>query len=112
MRSPALAVLILIGAFFAWYTHDRWWPSFRGTVKSAGQHIPESVRPGWVDNTETVYKWQDETGKWHVSNEPPRGVTNYQTERVQLDKNIIPPPDSKKKETRTRPGKRARKDYR
>ena len=110
MRSPVVAVLLILAAFFAWYTHDSWLPLLRGAVETAGKPIPESVRPGWVDNTETVYKWTDAQGKSHVSNEPPKGVTNYQTERVQVDKNIVPPPPDKN--SNAHPGKRARKDYR
>lgn len=107
-QSPLPWLLLIIAGFFAWYTHDHWLPSLRGTIESAGEYVPEAVRPGWVDNTERIYKWKDAEGKWHVSNEPPKGVTDYQTERVAVDENIVPAPRKKKDSS----SQRARKDNR
>jgi len=105
MRSPVPWLLLIIAVFFGWYTNDYWLPSVQGLMKSVGRHVPETIRPGWIDNTETVYKWKDAQGKWHVSNEPPKGVSNYEAERVSLDDNVLPPPGSEKK-TRVRPARK------
>jgi len=37
----------------------------------------------------TVYKWQDASGNWHFSNEPPPDNTPYQTTKVDPNANLI-----------------------
>ena len=60
---------------------------------------PESL-PKWAAKTPigqqlqttTVYKWQDESGRWHVSDQPPPAGTKYQVEDYGRDINILPLP--------------------
>jgi hypothetical protein len=42
--------------------------------------------------TTTVYKWQDASGRWHVSDRKPPGVTDYQAEEYTRDRNVLPLP--------------------
>ena len=37
-----------------------------------------------------AYKWQDEHGSWHVSDQPPPDGTPYQTITVRSDTNVMP----------------------
>jgi len=77
-----LAVLLALGAtatYFAYY--------------------PERM-PAWVGKTPigrelqstTVYKWQDPTGAWHVSDQPPPAGVSYQEESYARDANVLPLP--------------------
>lgn len=60
---------------------------------------PESL-PEWAARTSigqqlqttTVYKWQDATGNWQVSDQPPPPGTRYRVERYSHDANVLPLP--------------------
>ena len=60
---------------------------------------PESL-PEWVTRTSigrdlqttTVYKWQDASGAWQVSDQPPPAGTEYQLEKYTRDTNVLPIP--------------------
>jgi hypothetical protein len=59
---------------------------------------PESL-PEWATKTTvgrqlqttTIYKWQDASGGWHVSDQPPPSGTKYQIEKYSRDTNVLPP---------------------
>ena len=59
---------------------------------------PESL-PEWASKTKvgrdiqttTIYKWQDKSGAWHVSDQPPPKGTDYQVEKYARDTNVLPP---------------------
>lgn len=42
--------------------------------------------------TTTVYKWQDASGKWHISDQKPAGNPNYQEGQYTRDTNVLPLP--------------------
>jgi hypothetical protein len=42
--------------------------------------------------TTTVYKWQDASGAWQVSDQPPPPGTEYQVEKYTHDTNVLPLP--------------------
>ena len=44
--------------------------------------------------TTTFYKWQDASGNWQVSDQPPPPGTEYQIERYSQDANVLPLPPS------------------
>lgn len=58
---------------------------------------PESL-PEWATRTTvgrglqttTVYKWQDATGAWQVSDQPPPAGIDYQVEKYTRDTNVLP----------------------
>jgi hypothetical protein len=60
---------------------------------------PESL-PEWATKTSigrnlqttTVYKWQDTSGAWQVSDQAPPADTEYQVERYTRDTNVLPLP--------------------
>ncbi len=60
---------------------------------------PESL-PEWAKRTSigrdlqttTIYKWQDASGRWHVSDQPPPAGTKYETEGYARDTNVLPLP--------------------
>ena len=60
---------------------------------------PESL-PEWATKTSigrdlqttTVYKWQDASGTWQVSDQPPPAGTEYQVEKYTRDINVLPLP--------------------
>ena len=47
--------------------------------------------------TTTVYKWQDASGRWHVSDQRPATGVEYRTEEYTHDTNVLPlPPELQK----------------
>jgi len=38
----------------------------------------------------TLYKWQDESGQWQVSDNPPTDDRDYETLQFRSDTNIVP----------------------
>ncbi len=42
--------------------------------------------------TTRVYKWQDASGQWHVSDQPPPAGMEYRTEDYSHDTNALPLP--------------------
>jgi len=60
---------------------------------------PESL-PEWATKTSlgrnlqttTVYKWQDASGAWQVSDQPPPSGTEYKVEKYTRDTNVLPLP--------------------
>ena len=61
--------------------------------------FPESL-PEWAAKTSigrdlqttTVYKWQDASGAWQVSDQLPPAGTEYQVEKYTPDANVLPLP--------------------
>ena len=60
---------------------------------------PEAVND-WLRDKEIIdtpkvtriYKWQDEQGKWHVSDSPPKEGVTYEMRDYRSDENILPLP--------------------
>ncbi|MCP5443530.1 MAG: DUF4124 domain-containing protein [Chromatiaceae bacterium] len=60
---------------------------------------PESL-PEWAAKTPvgrdlqttTVYKWQDASGAWQISDQPPPAGTRFQVEKYTYDTNVLPLP--------------------
>lgn len=60
---------------------------------------PERL-PDWAARTELgqelqttrVYKWQDASGAWHVSDTPPSGGVDYSMQEYNSDDNVLPLP--------------------
>lgn len=42
--------------------------------------------------TTTVYRWQDASGAWHVSDRPPPPGTDYEVQGYARDTNVLPVP--------------------
>ncbi|NIP71942.1 MAG: DUF4124 domain-containing protein [Gammaproteobacteria bacterium] len=40
----------------------------------------------------TVYKWQDEQGNWHVTDEPPPLGVEHREQKYRHDTNVLPAP--------------------
>lgn len=59
------------------------------------EHMPEwaaKTTLGRELQTTRVYKWQDASGQWHVSDQAPPVGTEYQTEDYSHDTNALPLP--------------------
>lgn len=60
---------------------------------------PERL-PDWAARTELgqdmrttrVYKWQDASGAWHVSDTPPADGTEFTEQKYHSDDNVLPLP--------------------
>jgi len=51
----------------------------------------EAINPDTVLNkTTALYKWQDKTGQWIVSDTPPSDDTPYKTLRYNRNPNVVP----------------------
>jgi len=79
-----------------------WWLLVIGGLGAvAGYYYlhPEAL-PRWAAKTELgrelqttrVYKWQDASGAWHVSDQPPPDGTPYQQESYTHETNVLPLP--------------------
>lgn len=68
-----------------------------GLVAGYLYYNPEQRRE-WFDGTPLapaatvtyLYKWQDSTGAWHVTDEPPPHGTQYELLELHSDTNIMP----------------------
>jgi hypothetical protein len=78
----AIVLLVGLGAAAAYYyLHPEKLPQWAAQT-SVGREL----------QTTTVYKWQDGSGAWHVSDEPPPAGTDYQAEQYSRDVNVLPLP--------------------
>ena len=75
--TAALIAIGVIGGYF--YLHPESLPDW-ATKTSIGREL----------QTTTVYKWQDESGNWHVTDQPPPADIDYQVERYDRDTNVMP----------------------
>ena len=63
------------------------------------QQNPEQL-PDWAARSEfgrdlqttTVYRWQDSSGAWHISDRKPGEGVDYREERYSRDANVLPLP--------------------
>jgi hypothetical protein len=63
------------------------------------QQNPEQL-PDWAARSElgrdlqttTVYRWQDASGAWHISDRKPEESVDYREERYSRDANVLPLP--------------------
>jgi hypothetical protein len=73
-----------------------------GVVGAAAYYFvanPEQL-PEWAARTEIgqemqstrVYKWQDASGAWHVSDTPPPDEAEYSVQEYNRDTNVLPLP--------------------
>lgn len=62
--------------------------------------IPQTINPTETsqqprdDNETKVYKWQDQAGEWHFSNEPPPAGISSSVKIYRSDVNITPAPSA------------------
>ncbi len=70
-----------------------------GAIAAYFMLYPEEM-PEWAAQTgvgrqmqtTTVYKWQDASGEWHVSDQPPPAGTEYEVQGYARDTNVLPLP--------------------
>ena len=64
------------------------------TVQSWFKASSVAKSPNSDENETTVYKWQDKSGEWHFSNQPPPAGTSSSVKKYRSDTNITqaPPP--------------------
>jgi hypothetical protein len=77
----ALAVGGVAATGFYYYTHPENLPEWAART-SLGRQM----------QTSTVYKWQDNSGHWHLSDQPPPSDVPYQTDQYTHDTNVLPLP--------------------
>lgn len=84
-KGRFLWAIVLLGGLAAaavyYYLHPEELPQWAAQT-SVGRDL----------QTTTVYKWQDASGAWHVSDEPPPTDTDYQAEEYNRDVNVLPLP--------------------
>lgn len=75
-----LALLLVVGGLLAW-----WWLNPASAPYWAKERLP------WLFVTETtLYRWQDENGHWHVTDQPPADRP-YEVVEYRSDANVLPP---------------------
>jgi len=74
-----LVSLVSLAAYF--YLHPELLPEWAARTQ-IGQDL----------QTTTIYKWQDDAGRWHVSDQPPPAGTEYHVEDYNRDTNVLPLP--------------------
>jgi len=61
-------------------------------------YLNPSIWQTWVKGTPlepepavtTLYKWQDSTGEWQISDTPPAGGIDYEIMKFRSDTNVMP----------------------
>ena len=85
-----LIALIGIAVYLNWDTISSFVGNGAGNLLSK-DILPRDILPANLDpNTTTVYKWQDEEGQWHVSNQRPSGVEAVEVKQIHTDQNVVP----------------------
>jgi hypothetical protein len=65
-------------------------PLLRGLAEIQAQH--EAAKPS--KPATTVYKWQDKSGQWHFSNQPPPPGTAVSVKTYRTDSNVMAAPST------------------
>lgn len=79
LASTLLLVIPLLGLSYYWVNMD----------KTSGLSKPSSGKNSfWQDKKTMYYKWQDESGQWHMSDTAPAGIA-AQRVNVNTDENVI-----------------------
>lgn len=52
---------------------------------------PESAQSLGSQSTSTLYKWQDNSGRWHFGDQPPQGATKVQQMKYAPNANVMKP---------------------
>ena len=84
MRRPLLLVIVggIVLGIGAYIYFD---PAMRSKVKTQTRELlPRS--------STTLYKWQDEKGRWHVEDSPPPAGTPFEVLDYRHDANLMPAP--------------------
>ena len=106
MKRLRNILLVLLGLLLGGLVYDNWdrigqWAASESSVAGVSKQITgliEKSASGTADEvfqepetpiTTTVYKWQDQSGQWHVSNTPPEGVADFQTKSYRSDQNVV-----------------------
>jgi len=77
----AVAIGILIAVGIVAYQN----PQLRAWFeRKTDQVLPASA------TQQTLYRWRDQHGEWHVSDKPPSGGIKYETVRYSTNANVIP----------------------
>ncbi|VAX04199.1 hypothetical protein MNBD_GAMMA19-481 [hydrothermal vent metagenome] len=78
------------------------------TVQSWFRGSSAPKLPGMDENETTVYKWQDDSGEWHFSNQPPPAGVDSSVKTYRSDINITqaPPPPPPIENTTEEPDKK------
>jgi len=98
-RPGKLGVLLIamigVAVYLNWDTISNIVGNRAGSLLSkdilSGDILPRDILPADLDpNTTTVYKWQDDEGSWHVSNQRPAGVEAVEIKQIRTDQNVVP----------------------
>ena len=102
-----LIALIGIAVYLNWDTISSFVGNGAGNLLSK-DILPRDILPANLDpNTTTVYKWQDEEGKWHVSNQRPTNVEAVEIKQIHTDQNVVPSQPAPGAEQTAEDGKKA-----
>ena len=96
--GTAVAITLLLLALLAWWMY---WPEtipVFGRRPEAELAKPRDVRAtqaaarakATADASKPLYKWQDERGQWHITDQAPKGRP-YEKVVVNPDTNVLPP---------------------
>jgi len=77
--AVATGILIAAGIVIYQNPHSRAW-----LQRKTDQVLPTSA------TQQTLYRWQDQHGEWHVSDTPPAGNIKYEIVRYPTNANVIP----------------------
>jgi len=98
MKIQRLVILLVVGAAGAWamgYKVD-FLPALPDSVMNSLDGLVPGVKtssgdsPPAKEETNTVYKWKDASGKLHYSNAPPKKDENVTELRISNQQNVVP----------------------
>ena len=71
-------IVAAVGAYFYVFERERLARALEGTPIE----LPAT--------TTEVYKWRDERGRWHITDDPPEENIPYETMKYRSDDNVLP----------------------
>jgi hypothetical protein len=80
-KAVFLTLLLLVVAVYVGYRNPR--------VRAWFEHKSRQVLPASASE-QTMYRWRDKHGEWHVSDKPPHGGIHYDTLHYPTNANVIP----------------------
>lgn len=91
MKSLLVKLVIVLVALVGWMLYDNRQAitsfSLAGLKNSVSTKLP--VRLESKGGATTVYKWQDQSGKWHFSDTQPQEAKTVVTTKIRSDQNVI-----------------------
>lgn len=99
MIPKMLMVMVVVGAWMVYFNPSLMRQFTSGKISQVTTEVAQSVKRDIVKTvkapivkekgSETVYKWRDEDGKLHYSNNPPANARNVEKQNIDINQNAL-----------------------